>query len=236
MLQKPVVEKVLADYSNLEPDQSDSWSPVGSKYQLAYRLNLYYSLARALQHVECPIEDLQVLDLGCGNGRSTRMYLDMGLHPEQLHGVDLRAGAIARARRLNPAIRWDLYDGGALPLGHNWLAATCVFSSVATREARETMVGQINDSLPLGGYVFYYDVRRANPFAGGDWIEPQRLFAAFRVVWSHRLGRFSTVPAKDRRQGLMAGRLRGDDRTVSLREMIGDIVAPSQDVLLMRKA
>ena len=79
MGQNPVVDQILTDYETLEPGQSDSWNPVGSKFQLGYRLSLFYALARALQQVEPPLADLRVLDLGCGNGRSTRMYLDMGL-------------------------------------------------------------------------------------------------------------------------------------------------------------
>jgi SAM-dependent methyltransferase len=230
-----LVEQVLADYSGLEPGQSDSWNPVGSKFELGYRLNLFHALASALQHVEFPLRELQVLDLGCGNGRSARTYLDMGLHPEQLSGLDLRPGAIALARKLNPAIRWALYDGGDLPLGHNWVSTTAVFSSVATRESRQEIVGRIRNSLPAGGYLFYYDFRKANAFAGRDRIEPRSLFADFSLVWGQRLGRFSSVPVRSRLQGLLASRLSGDDRTASLREVIGDILAPSHEALLLRK-
>ena len=229
------VEQILADYSTLEPDQSDSWNPVGSKFQLGYRLNLFYGLARAMQYIEHPLRDLRVLDLGCGNGRSTRMYLDMGLHPEQLRGLDLRLGAIALARKLNPKIRWELYDGGDLPSGHNWVSMTTVFSSVATRESRQAIVARIRDSLPRGAYVFYYDSRSANPFAGSDRIEPQLLFTDFRLVWRQRLGRFSGIPVRERLRGLLATRLCGGDKAASLREMISDLIAPSHEVLLLRK-
>jgi SAM-dependent methyltransferase len=235
MDREPIVDRILADYEHLEPGQSDSWNPVSSKFQLGYRLNLFYALARALQHVEPPLEDLRVLDLGCGNGRSTRMYLDMGLQPQQLRGLDLRPGAIALARKLNPAIQWDVHDGGKLPTGHNWLSTTTVFSSVAGRESRQGVVARIRESLPTGGYVFHYDARRANDFAGGDSIDAKRLFADFSLVWSQRLGRFSGVPLGNRLQGLLSGRLRGDDRTASLREMVGDALAPSNEVLLLRK-
>jgi SAM-dependent methyltransferase len=132
------VEQILEDYRDLEPDQSDSWNPVGSKFQLGYRLNLFFALARALQRSERPLHELRVLDLGCGNGRSARMYLDMGLHPEQISGLDLRSGAIALARKLNPAIRFELYDGADLPTGHNWLSTTTVFRPSRRAKADST--------------------------------------------------------------------------------------------------
>jgi SAM-dependent methyltransferase len=231
----PVVDQILADYSHLEPGQSDSWNPISSKFQLGYRLNLFYALAKALQYVDRPLQDLRVLDLGCGNGRSTRMYVDMGLQPQQLRGLDLRPGAIELASKLNPAISWDIHDGGKLPTGHNWLSASTVFSSVTGRENRESIAARIRDSLPAGGHVFYYDLRKANPFAGGDLIDPKRLFAGFSLVWGERLGRFTGVPFRDRLRGLLDSGFQGDDRTPSLREMVSDAVAPSNEVLLLRK-
>jgi SAM-dependent methyltransferase len=229
------VDQILADYSSLEPDQADSWNPVGSKFELGYRLNLFFALTRALQRVDGQLEQLRVLDLGCGNGRSTRMYLDVGLRPEQVCGLDLRPGAIALARRLNPAIRFESYDGGELPAGHNWLSTTTVLSSVAGRECRQAIVDRIAASLQVGGYVFYYDLRRANPFAGGDVIDPEHLFRDLSLVWRQPLGRFSGVPVRDRFRGLMTTWLGGDTRSASLREIAGDTLAPSHEALLLRK-
>jgi len=230
------IRKLLDDYSQLEPGESDAWNPVGSKYQLGYRLNLYFALAKALSRAGVPLADLRVLDLGCGNGRSTRMYLDMGLEPDQLTGLDLRPGALERAQRLNPAIAWRTHDGGQLPDGGNWISTTTVFSSVATEAARLALVGQIEAALPPGGHAFYFDARKANPFAGGDPIAPIRLFAGFEVVWRQPLGRFSSIPLRERLQGLWASRLQGDaTQTASLREMIGDVMAPSNEAILFRK-
>src|SRR5258706_4314786 len=100
------------------------------------------------------------------------MYLDMGLRPEQLCGLDLRAGAIVLARNLNPAIRFDVYDGGDLPSGRNWVSTATVFSSVKGREERQAVADRISSALPAGGYLFYYDMRRANPFGGGGSTTP----------------------------------------------------------------
>jgi SAM-dependent methyltransferase len=229
------VTQVLADYSTLEPGEADSWNPLTSKFQLGYRLNHFYALARSLALIDMPVSALRVLDLGCGNGRSARTYLDLGLEPEQVGGIDLRPGAIARAARSNPALRWDVYDGGRLPVGHNWLSTSTVFSSVASKEARQEIAALIWDSLPPGGYVFYYDGRVANPFAGGDVIAPEAVFDRFDIVWRCALGRFSGIPARDKLSGILATGLRGDSGRPSLRELIGDALAPSQQAMLFRK-
>lgn len=230
-----LVEQVLANYGELEPNETDSWPPVGSKYQLGYRLNLYYCFVKAMGRIESSMPELRVVDLGCGTGRSARMYLDVGLLPEQVTGLDFRPGAIARARKFNPALAWDVYDGGALPTGFNLVAIATVFSSVATRECRNAIVARIRDGLPPGGYVFYYDLRNANDFAGGDQIDPEALFSGFEILWKKRLGRFATMPLKDCLRGLRTNGLGGDARTPSLRELIGDVFAPSHEAYLLQK-
>jgi SAM-dependent methyltransferase len=229
------VEQVLADYAELEPEGADSWNPVTSKFQLGYRLNLYYALARGLHRCQAPLETLKVLDLGCGNGRSTRTYLAMGLDAGQLTGMDVRPGALARARQLNPAIEWLQHGGGALPAGYNWISATAVFSSIAGGEARRQAADQIAEALPAGGHLFYYDTRLANDFAGGDPIEPLGLFDGLIPIWRTRLGRFSALPFKERVRGALATGLRGDALTPSAREMVSDLVKPSVEAWLLRK-
>jgi SAM-dependent methyltransferase len=229
------LEQVLADYAELEPDGADSWNPLTSKFQLGYRLNLSYALARALQRCGAPLEALNVLDLGCGNGRSTRAYLAMGLDTGQVTGMDVRAGALAMARRLNPAIGWRQHLGGPLPEGHNWVSACAVFSSIATDAARRQVAGRIVQCLPEGGHVFYYDTRLANDFAGGDPIEPGRMFSALKTIWRARLGRFSAFPLAERVRGLFGAGFKGDALTPSLREMVSDLIKPSVEVLLLRK-
>ncbi|MDB5453647.1 MAG: hypothetical protein JWO33_2225 [Caulobacteraceae bacterium] len=229
------VEQVLTDYADLEPEGADSWNPVTSKFQLGYRLNLYYALTCALQRCETPLDALKVLDLGCGNGRSTRTYLAMGLKAAQLTGMDLRPAALASARQLNPAVDWRHHPGGPLPTGYNWISASAVFSSIAMGEARGQAADRIVQGLPPGGYLFYYDTRLANDFAGGDPISPGRLFGGLTPVWRARLGRFSAFPLAERLRGLGRTRLRGDALTPSLREMVGDVVKSSAEALLLRK-
>jgi SAM-dependent methyltransferase len=192
-------------------------------------------LTRALQIIDEDIGELKVLDLGCGNGRSTRLYIDMGLRPEQICGLDLRVGTIELAKLLNPAVVWKVHDGTDLPTGFNWISSTTVFSSVTGRESRLEIVERIHSALPVGGYAFYYDGLKANDFAGGDLIDPPSLFSGFEIAWSLRLGRFSAFPIFERLKGLLATRLSGDVRSASLREIAGDMLAPSQEAFLFRK-
>lgn len=195
--------QVIRDYETLEPGEGDSWNPLDADFELLYRLRLMYSVKRAMRAAKVKADSIRVLDLGCGNGRSTRMYLDLGLLPRQLRGVDLRPGAVAAATLRNPAIEYVAYDGVRIPPpatgdGYDWVQLSTVVSSIKDPDARRLVVEQIEKVLKPGGYVFYFDLVVANGFAGGDAIGPeQNLFSRYRVVWRKRFCSWSLLPFRD---------------------------------------
>ncbi len=177
---------MVSDYEALEPDGKDAWNPALLDSQLRYRLSLMYATRQALRASQLPLERMKVVDVGCGNGRSTRMYLDFGLMPEQVQGFDVRPGAIALARKLNPAIRFDTYDGSELPVADgsvDWIAVCTVFSSIQGSEHRRALAQRLTKKLAKGGVLFFFDLTRALDFAGGDLLEPDFLFAGLERLY-----------------------------------------------------
>lgn len=57
---------------------------------------------------------LQVLDVGCGNGKIHPMLLERR-HDLTLTGTDVAAETIAQAAEDHPTVRYDAYDGLTLP-------------------------------------------------------------------------------------------------------------------------
>lgn len=179
-------EQVVSDYERLEPGDGDTWNPLTADVQLAYRLGLYHALCLAVRASGREPSRLTVVDLGCGNGRSTRMYLDLGFRPDQLTGLDLRPNSIALASRLNPAIQFATLDGPGLPYPDgsvSWLSLCTVMSSILGQESRAGMAAEIRRVLAPDGFLFYFDHVRANDFAGGDRIAPAALFRPLTVHW-----------------------------------------------------
>jgi SAM-dependent methyltransferase len=201
--EKPYAQ-IIRDYETLEPGESDTWNPLHGDFELLYRLRLIYSAKRALSAAGINPGKIRVLDLGCGNGRSTRMYLDFGLLPEQLRGVDLRPGAVSAAKRRNPGIDYMAYDGIQIPppsvsASYDWVQLATVVSSIKDTRDRKYLVERIDKVLRPGGYLFYFDLVVANPFAGRDWINPRRnLFDRYSVVWRQRFYSWSLLPLRDR--------------------------------------
>lgn len=233
------VASVLKIYDLMEPGEADTWNPVLSEYELGYRLALYSSLARALACVSDRLASLRVLDYGCGNGRSTRTYLEFGLRAAQLTGVDIRPGAIEAARKLHPALRFEVIGGHEAPCGgsrFDWVGVTTVFSSVVSSEARQRLADLLQATLAPGGHLFYFDLIRANAFAGAERIGPGALFAALEPVWHRRLDTYRLVPASER-----VGLPRAEEGAVATLQRIPLLarikrrLVPSHEVFLFRR-
>jgi SAM-dependent methyltransferase len=174
-----VFEELLTTYQRLEPPGSDTWNPLHDDTELWHRVRLYLELRRALSLIPKSPDTIRVLDVGCGTGRSTRALLEFGVRPDNVLGLDLRKSAIEYARALNPAISYLAISGlESWPVleGFDLCMQCTAFSSILKRETRAAVARKMAMSVTPGGYVYWWDMIRANGFAGGDLLEPLELF------------------------------------------------------------
>lgn len=226
------VLQVLQDYASLEPGQGDAWNPVAAEPEVAHRVALFRAVVSALRVSGRSMDSLRVLDVGCGNGRSSRMYVDLGIDPAHIHGTDVRPNAVEAARRLHPGIQFTVPPQDdclrtAMPC--NWVHVSTVFSSVSTAHHRKALAQRILDTLADGGLVFYFDRLKANDFAGGDALSAATLFPGLEPLY---------------RQSFITWRLRQElaPRDVSrlklaycrLKDALG-LLAPTHEAVLLRK-
>jgi SAM-dependent methyltransferase len=77
-----------------------------------------------------PVDELDVLDVGCGTGLTDRHLLP---HVNRLTGVDVSSEMVDQARRKNPTASYLTYDGRRLPFGDaefDLVFAACVVHHV----------------------------------------------------------------------------------------------------------
>lgn len=183
-------DQILADYATLEADGQDAWNPILIDMQLGYRLALLYGLSRALKASGADLDRLDVVDLGCGNGRSTRAYLEFGIRPNQLCGLDFRAGAIDMARQMHPTIRYDVQMDGRLPFADGtvgWLSLCMVVSSIQDPADRRSLADEVRRVLRPGGHLFYIDHPYASETVGLTLLDPDRIFTSLKLRWQKQL-------------------------------------------------
>ena len=189
VIEQSEIEAIRRVYSKREPPGCDAWSPLDNEVELHHRIRLTLEACRALRTITKPTNDLMVLDVGCGVGRSGRMFVELGVVPGNILGIDIRESAIEFARRINPAIRYKaLRDLADWPSQRFDLCVQCtVFSSIPGTELRQTTAKLMEQSVGREGYIFWWDILNANGFAGGDRLDPFRFFPNRKVLYSREV-------------------------------------------------
>ena len=176
-------------YAWLEPAGVDRWSPLHDDLEMWHRVRLLVEACRCLRLLPNPIESLRVLDVGCGVGRSSRLLVDLGVSPQNLLAIDLRESAVLYAQQRNPAIRFRyIADFSEWPTERFDLVVQCTaFSSLPGLNVRKQTASLMARSIGASGYILWWDLLRANPFAGGGMLDPTSLFPRFRLLRERRV-------------------------------------------------
>ena len=148
------------------------------------------------------ITNLDILDIGCGNGNMLRQFLQWGAAPERLAGIELRPEPVEKARHLNPNL--DVRCGSAIELP--WPDASfdlacqhTVFTSILDPAMKQQIAAEMSRVLRQGGAVLWYDFMYNNPsnpdVCGIQAGEIRSLFPGFEI----HLRRITLAPFVARR-------------------------------------
>ncbi len=124
-------------------------------------------LALLKHHGYDELQNLRILDVGCGTGDWIREFVKWGAKPENIVGLDLLPERIAAAKRLCPAFV-SLYTGSAAKLDFADRSFDCVlqstvFSSILSPRRREQIASEMLRVLRPTGFILWYDFFFDNP-------------------------------------------------------------------------
>jgi SAM-dependent methyltransferase len=105
-----------------------------------------------------------LLDVGCGSGLIHPFLLSSEI-PVQVTGVDVAAKFLTLARKANPGVSYDLYDGQHLPYRAAQFDAAftiCVMHHVEPGQWRQ-FVAEMNRVVRPGGLVAVFEHNPFNP-------------------------------------------------------------------------
>ena len=108
--------------------------------------------------------DIRLLDIGCGHGLIHPLLEASGL-PLQITGIDVAAGVIDLARRANPRVRYDVYEGEALPyeFGSFDAAVTITVVHHVPPPRWSDFVAEMKRVVRPGGIVAVFEHNPYNP-------------------------------------------------------------------------
>ena len=116
---------------------------------------------------ETPLDELRVLDVGCGGGFWLRKLLEFGAQPSHLTGVDILPGRLQSARnRTASGVGFATASATDLPFrsgGFDIVMQYTVFSSILDHSIRCRVASEILRVVRPGGRVLWYDFRVNNP-------------------------------------------------------------------------
>ena len=178
----PLVEgrRVLALYARLENDARQRVRNAYRDYAVDQRKGRAWDAANAgnsIMRAEVLERILQettvqraaaaeVLDIGCGAGWWLLQLARADVSPQRLHGVDLIAERVERARGLVPAAQVDVADATALPFEAGRFGIVLLLTTLSSAGGparRRALLLEARRVLAPGGVLIVYEPRWPNP-------------------------------------------------------------------------
>jgi ubiquinone/menaquinone biosynthesis C-methylase UbiE len=125
-------------------------------------------LAALTRHGRIPLDNLRILEIGCGTGYWLREFIRWGARPENITGIDLLPERIAEATTLCPspitlrcqsAAQLD-YSSGTFDL----VFQSTVFTSILSEHMKMQIAREMLRVLHPSGTILWYDFTVNNPW------------------------------------------------------------------------
>jgi ubiquinone/menaquinone biosynthesis C-methylase UbiE len=161
------------------------------------------ALVRALRHERITdLSSFKMLDVGCGGGSHILRWINYGVKPGNMAGIDLMSERVEQARcRLPGGV--DLREGDASSLPYerstfDIVTQYVVFSSILSADMKQTIAREMLRVLRPNGFIIWYDfwLNPTNPQTRG--IKPAEIRKLFEGC-NFRFYRITLAPPVARR-------------------------------------
>jgi SAM-dependent methyltransferase len=107
-----------------------------------------------------------ILDVGCGTGAILGYFLEQGVLPENLYGIDLLSKRIEEGQRLYPNIRFTCGNAEQLPYPDDFfdvIIQSTMFTSILDYQMKKRIATEIFRVLKPNRILVWHDYRFNNP-------------------------------------------------------------------------
>lgn len=148
-------ERVKADFSI---GTTFRWMPSQlNLYRVLYRMQRFAFNDASQRGMD--FGEARFLEVGCGDGRWTRFIAEVTHKPENITGTDLSAPRIALAKKMNPAIDYQVADvvSDKINVTSNVILAWDVFMHLPREEEIRKALKNINTALAPNGLFIVFE-------------------------------------------------------------------------------
>lgn len=159
------LDRIRVEYARRarDPDLSERYSPFRPDVQFTMQTRERALLRLLLREGYHPLDQRDLLEVGCGGGGVLLDLIRWGAAPARLHGCDLLSDRTDSARqRLPSSTLLAVADGGSLPYPSSrfdLVLQFTVFTSVLEGALRYRIAQEMWRVLRPGGAVLSYDFR-----------------------------------------------------------------------------
>ena len=159
--------RILAEYQRREREICSDFYAPWEPAEMLSRANRKRVAATLLHRSGVfPTVGDSCLEIGIGTLGWLGELISWGVHETDIHGIDLQASRVERAREILPGSDLQNGDASALPWADNsfhLVIASTVVSSILQQDVRRLVAGEITRVLMPGGALLWYDFAFNNP-------------------------------------------------------------------------
>jgi len=155
------------DRQKLDSLKPDYGSPVQTRLDTLFR--------NVLKSLDMDFQNIQILDVGCGKGRWTRLISEVTHRPQNITGLDASGSAISICVSLSPHIDYYSCDiiKDKIRGKFDVILTMDLFMHFRTREEISLALKNIHQALASNGKFIFYDAYAKNHFETSDSQESQ---------------------------------------------------------------
>lgn len=159
--------RIQAAYARRQSRITRTYSFLNPSYVLQIQERESELLSMLSQYDVGTLEEKRVLEIGCGTGLWLRTFLQWGVAPENLFGIDLLPGRIEEARRRSPkGVHLEYGNAAALDFpekSFDLVLQSTVFTSILDLPIKQRVAAEMLRVLKPSGFVVWYDFEFNNP-------------------------------------------------------------------------
>jgi len=197
--------RILSEYDRRQRDiPADFYSPFKVGILFAYQQRTRTVLRTLQRDGITTLQNLRILDVGCGRGGWIADFETWGARRENIAGIDLVPRQVKETQARFPDLRDEmgqlltrgadirLGDASTLPwpdANFDLVLQSTVFSSILDQNMRQALAHEMTRVLKPGGYILWYDLRVNNPanrqVKGIGRREIRAMFPGFKIQLEH---------------------------------------------------